>query len=282
MSENGLDCDIFLAEMGARKTGDIQELCDMVNPEYGVVTGVCCQHLESFGSLKNIQKEKGALAMRAQKVVLGSSVETEKEGALKEGVDFAAEDVALSTDGVGFTLRIKEDRIPVQTPLLGRHAAEDIALASALCYLLGMSSEEIAAGIRNIQPVPHRLQKSEANGVTILDDSYNSNVEGAKVAVETLKLFGGKKYVVTPGLVELGLIEEKKNEELGALFLGLDGVILVGETRVLPLRNGFLKAGGEEEKVVLVPSLHKAQLWLGEHLAAGDTVLFLNDLPDKY
>lgn len=282
VSENGLDCDIFLAEMGARKTGDIRELCDMVNPEYGVVTGVCCQHLESFGSLKNIQKEKGVLAMRAQKVVLGSSVETEKEGALKEGVDFAAEDVALSTDGVGFTLRIKEDRIPVQTPLLGRHAAEDIALASALCYLLGMSFEEIAAGIKNIQPVPHRLQKSEANGVTILDDSYNSNVEGAKVAVETLKLFGGKKYVVTPGLVELGLIEEKKNEELGALFLGLDGVILVGETRVLPLRNGFLKAGGEEEKVVLVPSLHKAQLWLGEHLAAGDTVLFLNDLPDKY
>ncbi len=282
VSEQGLDCDIFLAEMGARKVGDIKELCDMVNPEYGVITGVCCQHLESFGSLKHIQEEKGVLAKRADKVVLGSTVEAEKEGALREGVDFGAEDIVLSTSGTSFMLRLKDEKVAVHTALLGRHAAEDIALASALAYLLGMTPQEIAAGIKDIQPVPHRLQKTEANGVTILDDSYNSNVEGAKVAVETLKLFGGKKYVVTPGLVELGLIEEKKNKELGALFVGLDGVILVGEVRVLPLRSGYLEAGGEEEKVKLVPSLHKAQLLLAELLTEGDTVLFLNDLPDKY
>ena len=279
---NGLDCDIFLAEMGARKTGDIKELCDLVNPEYGVVTGVCCQHLESFGSLENIQKEKGVLARRADKVVLGSSVTVEKEGALKEGVDFAAEDIELTADGTKFTLRIQDEKVPVQTALLGRHAAEDIALAAALSFSLGMTIEEIAAGIQAIEPVPHRLQKIETNGVTILDDSYNSNVEGAKVAVETLKLFGGRKFVVTPGLVELGLIEAKKNEELGALFTGLDGVILVGETRVLPLRSGYLSAGGEEDKVTMVPSLHKAQQYLATVLSAGDTVLFLNDLPDKY
>lgn len=282
VSENGLDYDIFLAEMGARKMGDIAELCDMVNPTVGVITGVCCQHLETFGSEKNIQKEKGVLAQRAETVVLGKSVTTQKEGALREGVDFEAEEIELNTDGVKFTLRIKDEKIPVTTALLGRHAAEDIALASALAYALGMTMQEIAAGIEKIQPVPHRLQKMEANGVTILDDSYNSNVEGARVAVETLKLFGGKRYIVTPGLVELGSIEEKKNEELGALFVGLDGVILVGETRVLPLRNGYLKAGGEEEKVKIVPSLHKAQQYLAEALATGDTVLFLNDLPDKY
>lgn len=282
LNEFGLDCDIFLAEMGARKTGDIKELCDLVNPEYGVVTGVCCQHLESFGSLKKIQAEKGVLAKRAKKVVLGSSVTAEKEGALREGVDFAAEDIRLSTSGTAFTLRIQNEKIPVQTALLGRHAAEDIALAAALAYLLGMTMEEIAAGIRAIEPVPHRLQKMEANGVTILDDSYNSNVEGAKIAVETLKLFEGRKFVVTPGLVELGLIEKKKNEELGALFTELDGVVLVGETRVLPLRNGYLAAGGDAEKVQMVPSLNKAQQYLATVLEAGDTVLFLNDLPDKY
>ncbi|MDE6676709.1 MAG: UDP-N-acetylmuramoyl-tripeptide--D-alanyl-D-alanine ligase, partial [Clostridia bacterium] len=91
-----------------------------------------------------------------------------------------------------------------------------------------------------------------------------------------------RKFVVSPGLVELGLIEAKKNEELGALFTGLDGVILVGETRVLPLRSGYLSAGGEEDKVTMVPSLHKAQQYLATVLSAGDTVLFLNDLPDKY
>ena len=64
------------------------------------------------------------------------------------------------------------------------------ALAAALGVTLGMSAEEIAEGIKNIKPVPHRLERSEANGVTILDDSYNCNEEGARCAVEVLKLFG--------------------------------------------------------------------------------------------
>ncbi len=283
VNENSLDCDIFLAEMGARKTGDIKELCEMVDPAYGVVTGVCGQHFETFGSLEAIKAEKAELAKHAEHVILGeSAVGLTEKSALREGVDFSAENIVCSEAGTRFDLRIKGQSVEVATPLLGRHAAEDIALAAALCFELGMSLQEIAAGIAKIQPVPHRLQKIEANGLHILDDSYNSNVEGALDAVETLRLFGGKKVVVTPGLVELGDIEQRENERLGASLAGLDLVILVGETLVLPVRNGYLAAGGSEQVLRIVPTLAAAQEILKTELSEGDSVLFLNDLPDIY
>ncbi len=281
--KEGLDCDIFLAEMGARQTGDIAELCDMVCPEYAVVTGICAQHLETFGSIAAIAREKGVLARYAKHSVIGSTASgLARENSLLEGRDFAAENIVCTTQGTDFDLVLGGEKKRLHTALLGRHAAEDIALAAALCFSLGMTAEEIAAAVPSIKPVPHRLELWEKNGLHILDDSYNSNVLGARDAVETLKLFEGKKFVVTPGLVELGELEEKENASLGATFVGLDGVILVGETLILAVRQGYLDAGGDDKKLTVVPTLKKAQEALAEELSAGDAVLFLNDLPDKF
>lgn len=283
VNEQGADCEVFLAEMGARRAGDIAELCDMACPSVGVVTGICAQHVETFGSLDAIKAEKGVLAAAAEKCVLGRScADMDRGNALVMGRDFDAEDVVLSLEGTGFTLRLPEGSISVQVPVLGRHAAEDVALAAALCSLLGMDLQEIAAGIAKIQPVPHRLERKEGGGVVILDDAYNCNAEGAKNAVEVLRLAEGKKVVVTPGIVELGQLEEEVNGALGAALVGLDRVILVGETLVLDVRNGYLAAGGDEANLTIVPTLQKAQELLAAELAAGDCVLFLNDLPDKY
>ncbi len=284
VKEQGLDCDVFLAEMGARRAGDIAQLCALVRPGYGVVTGICPQHIETFGSLEGIKKEKGELVRYAEKTVLGkSAADIPAKSALREGEDFAAENIVLSAEGTEFDLRLFGERVHIRTGLLGRHAAEDTALAAALCYALGMTAEEIARAAERLRPVPHRLQLLKENGLCILDDSYNSNIEGAKNAAEVLALFGGKRYVVTPGLVELGALEEEVNEKLGAALAGADAeIILVGETLVLPVRRGYLGAGGEEARVRIVPTLQRAQELLSKELAAGDAVLFLNDLPDIY
>ena len=283
VNEGGLDADIFLAEMGARKAGDIAELCDMVCPSVAVITGICPQHLETFGSLEAIRKEKGVLAARAQRTVLGATAEGLCAEALLEGRDFAAENIVCTQEGTSFDLVLGGERLPVRTKLLGRHVAEDLSLAGALAFLLGMTPQEIAAASEKAECVPHRLQHFMGEGgVHILDDSYNSNILGAHDAVEALRLFAGKKYVVTPGLVELGELEEKANEDMGSDLAGLDGVILVGETLVLAVRRGYLAAGGDEAKLRVVPTLQKAQDVLAAELSAGDCVLFLNDLPDKY
>lgn len=280
--EQGLDCEIFLAEMGARHIGDIAELCDLVQPEYGVVTGVCEQHIETFGSLEAIKKEKSVLASRVKFAVLGATAnEFIAENAMRENIDFGLEDLVCSENGVSFRVNLKGQDVTMKSRLLGRTAAEDLALAAVLCAELGMSPDEIVAAAEAIKPVPHRLQKIEANGLVILDDAYNSNIEGAKNAVETLRLFDGKKYVVTPGLVELGELQESLNQKLGEELVGLD-VILVGETLVLPVRKGYVDAGGEEKRLQIVPTLKDAQEILAREAGAGDAVLFLNDLPDIY
>ena len=280
--KGGLGCDIFLAEMGARREGDIKELCELVCPEYGIVIGISDQHLETFGSLEAIAAEKRVLAEYAPKAVLGVSVRYDKPGALKEGRDFAAEDIICTEEGTSFTLRLGRERVRMETKLLGRHSAEDVAFAAALCSMLGMSLHEIASSAGLLTPVPHRLEKRVFGGVNILDDSYNANTAGALSAVETLKLFKGRKFVVTPGLVELGELEEKRNGELGAALVGLDGIILVGETRVSAVSAGYLNAGGYGGKLRTLPTLREAQLVLKNELGPGDTVLFLNDLPDNY
>ena len=283
VNEGGLDCEVFLAEMGARRTGDIAQLCDMVCPSVGVVTGVTCQHLDTFGSMDAIRREKGELARRVQRCVLGrSAADMDAPGALLMGRDFDAEDVRLSLEGTSFTLRLPEGNMPVTVPLLGRHAAEDVALAAALGACMGMTNAQIASGIQKIAPVAHRLERRDANGLIILDDAYNCNPEGAANAVEVLRLADGRKAVVTPGIVELGQLEEEVNGALGALLVGLDLVVLVGETLVLDVRSGYLAAGGDEKKLRIVPDLAAAQKALAEELAAGDCVLFLNDLPDCY
>ena len=255
----------------------------MVCPTIGVVTGITCQHVETFGSLDAIRAEKGVLAKRTQKCVLGrSAADMDTGNALVMGRDFDAEDVQVGLSGTSFTLRLPEGSVPVNVPLLGRHAADDVALAAALCALLGMTLSEIAAGIQKLAPVAHRLERRNSNGVVILDDAYNCNPEGAKNAVEVLRTADGAKFVVTPGIVELGQLEEEVNEQLGAALVGLDRVILVGETLVLDVRNGYLAAGGGAEKLTIVPTLTAAQELLAKELSAGDCVLFLNDLPDKY
>lgn len=280
--KDGLEGDVFLAEMGARREGDIKELCELVRPEYGIVTGVGDQHLETFGSLDAIAAEKKVLAEYARKVVLGKSVRFDKAGALKEGRDFEAEDIVCTENGTSFTLRLGKERVRMETKLLGRHSAEDVSFAAALCSLLGMTISEIASAAPLLTPVPHRLEKRVSGGVNILDDSYNANTAGALSAVETLKLFAGRKFVVTPGLVELGELEEQRNHALGEALVGLDGVILIGETRVSAVSAGYLSGGGDGTKLRTLPNLQEAQLVLKNELKEGDTVLFLNDLPDNY
>lgn len=292
--ENLADYDIFIAEMGARNKGDIAELCDLVSPDHCMITGICPQHVESFGGIENIIAAKGEILAGTKKggfAVVGQDENTDKldvaaAGLIKVSVgehgEFGAFDVVSSPSGISFKLALGIVQCNAHSKLLGAHNAQNIALAAALAFKLGLSKEEILQGIEKIDYVPHRLQPTAVRGVTILDDAYNANVVGAAAAIEVLRSFEGRKLVVTPGLVELGVLEEKENAELGKKLVGLDKVILVGETLVSAVKNGYLAAGGEAEKLVTVPTLEAAQDLLEGELAEGDTVLFLNDLPDIY
>lgn len=277
--------EILIAEMGARKRGDIEELCDLVKPDYAIFTGVCQQHIQTFGSLDGVWEEKSKIFGSAKTVVCGESLRERASGF--ENACFAngeIKEVELKAAETRFTLCVDGQEKRISVKLLGNAAIENISLAVSLCVRLGLTMDEIANGLEKLQPIPHRLQLMENGGVYILDDGYNCNPRGAKEGIAALARFDGRKCIVTPGIVECGVLEESINEALGGEIAaaGLDKVILVGDTLVGAVKTGYKNAGGDEEKLSIARSLEKAKEELSGWIQVGDAVLFLNDLPDVY
>jgi UDP-N-acetylmuramoyl-tripeptide--D-alanyl-D-alanine ligase len=134
--------------------------------------------------------------------------------------------------------------------------------------------------VRDLPPVEHRLQKIENGDVTVLDDAYNSNVQGARIALEVLHAFDGTRIVITPGLVELGEEEEAANFALGeSVFAAADYAYFVGG-RAETLKAGALHAGMAADNVFVCATLDEAVKQSGA-IAGKKTILFENDLPDN-
>ena len=118
---------------------------------------------------------------------------------------------------------------------------------------------------------------------TIIDDAYNSSVEGSKASLDVLSRFEGKKIVITPGLVELGSDQFNCNFEFGRdLAKVCDYVIIDSTINYDAISSGLIFAGFDENKIIQAVSLSKAVELLKDIAGKGDVVLFENDLPDNY
>ena len=292
--------DVFIAEMGARSKGDIAELAKMVKPKYGVLTGVNTQHLETFGSLETTKDTKFELFENLSSGAVGIfSSDNENAIELMERFDgekysagingennlVTATDVKTDRYGTSFTLSIEGQRgVKCTTVLLGKHSVRNICLAAAVAFKMGLSPKEIATGINRIQSIGHRLELMPNNkNIVIIDDSYNSNVDGVKAAMDVLDTFSGRKIVLTPGLVELGKMENVANLEFGKTLANhADIVIIIGRHNAEMLINGLLDGGMPRENIKFAKSLNKGNAMLNEIMEEGDVVLFENDLPDNY
>lgn len=292
--------DVFIAEMGARQKGDIKELADLVKPKYGIITGINNQHLESFGSIENTAKTKYELIESLGKDGVGifavdndfvkemfDKFDGEKYSSGIDSVDnlVTATDIVTDSRGTTFNLIIDGHKpVKCSTVLLGKHSVRNICLASAVAYKLGLSIKEIVQGIGRVQSIGHRLELLPNNkGIVIIDDSYNSNQEGIKAALDVLDNFKGRKIVVTPGLVELGKEEALANYEFGRTLVGhCDKVFVIGKHNAEMIVKGLLDGGMDKNNIKFAKSLNKGNAMLNEILTGGDVVLFENDLPDNY
>ena len=302
LTVKGLDSthDIFIAEMGARNKGDIKELADMIKPSVAVLTGINNQHLESFGSIETIKNTKFELFEGLTENGVGffsSESEGAKElfnrfngekysaGINKEGNFAYATDITTDERGMSFNLHISGEK-PVKccTVLLGRHSVSNICLAAAVAYKIGLTPEEIAMGVNRIPALKHRLELLPNNkNIVIIDDSYNSNEDGIRAAMDVLDTFSGRKIVLTPGLVELGKMENVVNLEFGkTLASHADLVIVIGKHNAEMLISGLTDGGFNKENILFAKSLNKANVLLNGIVKEGDVVLFENDLPDNY
>lgn len=291
--------NVFIAEMGARHVGDISTLAEIVKPDYAIINGIVGQHLETFGTLAAVQQTKYELVESMSKGVVAYTIDNDSTSVLfsdckiksvPAGLDISkkpavyAENIELSENGSEFTLCIYGRKMRCHTVLLGSHNVSNICLAVAIAAEMGLSDEEICAGIARIKPVNHRLECTKnSDGVVIIDDSYNANTRGIDAAMEVLSSFKGRKIVVTPGLVELGREEDLENYRLGKKMASVcDIAVLVGKSATYRIQDGLIDGGFDNSKILIVKELEAAKRKLKKIVKAGDIVLFENDLPDKF
>jgi UDP-N-acetylmuramoyl-tripeptide--D-alanyl-D-alanine ligase len=275
--------ELFIVEMGAYKRGDIKELCDLVKPEIGILTGIGIQHLERFGSVENIKRAKFELIESLPRdgiAILNNACEycqafQPKVKTIRYGGD--EKEIKVSREGLSFSV----NGITFQTSLLGRHNIQNILSAVACASELGMGMEEIQKAVFSLPQIPHRLQLIKRPSSIIIDDAYNSNPSGAKEALSILSQFSGRKVLVTPGMIELGEREVEENRIFGEeAAKTCNVIILVGKKRTKAISDGLLKAGFSKDNLFVVKNLDEARDKLSQ--IRGEAILFENDLPDNY
>lgn len=288
--------EIFLAEMGAKNVGDIREICELVSPQYGVITSVGEQHLETFGTLENIVRTKFELAdSLPQEGCLFANADNENivnrlsnaspacpvtTYGLHNG-ECVATIQSVSTAGCSFTVTVNGETQAFTTKLLGAHNIQNLAGCIAVAYHLGIPLSELVYPVRMLRPVEHRLQLLP-NG--FIDDAYNSNPAGFRSALDTLCSFDAQRVLVTPGMVELGERMAPLNRELGEYAAArCDFAILVGERQAPPLKEGLLAGGFPEERLFVVKTLQEGLAVLNQLPRAERRIVLLeNDLPDNF
>ena len=189
----------------------------------------------------------------------------------------------MSDKGSIFTVCEGDSKFTLETRLLGKHNIYNILCAVAIAKELNMTNEEIKKAVKKIKPVEHRLELKNMGGILALDDSFNSNPEGSKAAIDTLCMFKDKyKVMVTPGMIELGEKTDELNKKLGEYATVLDYVILVGDVTTKKIEEGMKEKG--YSNYIVVKDLYEAFRKL-EELQVSNTnllALFENDLPDSY
>ncbi len=290
---------ILILEMGARYAGNIQELCDIAKPDVSVVSNVGFAHLETFGTQDVIAKEKGTIVDNlgiGGVAVLNADdprVSIMGEGRPEisrilvglESGEIQGKSISYDTSGTQFEVQFDEDVHEFRTKLLGAHNVQNLLLAIGVAQYFEIRPKTMAIASKTIEPVEHRLELKKAGELFVIDDAFNSNPVGAKNAVEILGQFKDRKrIIITPGMIELGEIEEEENFKFGEAIgkADLDIVILVGKDRSKPIKEGVESIQEENEHILVVNSLFEANEIVKQKAEAGDVILYENDLPDVY
>ncbi len=293
--------EVFIAEMGAYTRGDIKILCDLVHPKYGILTTIGTAHLSSFGSEENIQKTKFELIESLPEdgvAVLNRDDPKQVDYPLQNKVrkiwigiendeaDLCAKNIRCTNKGTSFDLYVKsrKETYPFETKLLGSHSVYNILAGIALGLEFGIRIQELQNAVRKVKTVEHRLELKKLGPMYQIDDAYNSNPVGAKMACEVLGMMDGTKVVVTPGMTELGKKEAEYNRTFGKQIAEVaDYVILVGKKHTEPIYEGLIESGFKKEYIYRLNDVREAYPLVNQLKEKGQDIyaLFENDLPDS-
>ncbi|MCL5113270.1 MAG: Mur ligase family protein [Patescibacteria group bacterium] len=286
--------DILIVEFGEGEPGDIKRFSEIFKPDIGIITGLSPVHQDKYKSVDAAAKDLFTL----EKYVAGNKLFVNNQSKYikkyikksyscfnEDGIaDYRVKKVSSTEKGISFDLVSKKETLKIKSKLLGRHQIGPLCLVAYLGLDFGMEKEDIQKAILKIEPYEHRMQAYTLNGATIIDDSYNGNIEGLRAGLELLReLKFRKKIYVTPGLVDQGSLTKEIHQEIGHLIAGAnpDQVVLINNSVTHYIQEGLTKAGFKNDLVIEKDPLFYYNN-LADFVAKGDLVLIQNDWTDNY
>lgn len=294
--------EIFIVEMGAYGRGGIKLLCDIVKPKIGILTGINEQHLALFGSQKNIIRAKYELIEALpdnglaifngdNKYCLDLYDKTEKPKKISSSQpkpsnfvpDIWAENVIVQKNYVFFKACTLEECIDLKVYLSGDHFISNLLATIYVAQELGMKTEKIVEGCFKIESAKNTMNLFKGiNGLIIIDDSYSANPEGVIAALDYLKVYGGRKMIIMPCLIELGRTAKEMHNKIGEkIGETCDAVIVTTKDYFREIGEGFLKKGKKEENVLFSEDPKEIFEIIKKFWGTGDIVLLEGRVPKK-
>lgn len=286
------DDEVIVAEMGARRVGDVALLCEIARPEIVVVTNVGVAHLEIFGSWGAIVEASaepvealgadGLAILNVDDPVVRSYGDRVRGrlvwfGRSPEAI-VRAEDVALDAEGrARFVLATPEGREPIELGVPGEHMVENALAAAAVGRALGVPTAEIAVALKGARVSAWRMETfTTEDGVRVVNDAYNANPESMAAGLKAARWMAREHRLVAVlgHMAELGPISLAEHERLGELVvrIGVDRLITVGEP-ARAIHRAAVREGLEPEHAAAVTTPQEALEALRRWVRPGDVVL---------
>jgi len=279
-------CRFLILEFGARRKGDIKELSALFNPKYGIVTGVCPQHLSTFKTFENVIAAKRELveSIPPEGFCVLNEKDAQARGFAQSGEcakyfsrqDLSVECSRVDFDGSSVTVEYGGIKSDVLVPYISEYICDTLAMSIQTCIKLGQDISTTISRIVYLKQTKHRLEVSFNGKFYIVDDSYNANIIGAKSCARTLAKFNCSKAAISQGIVECGKEAEKLNEECGRLLGNVCDIVVVLGKNSQYLLNGLKDTSCSVYKA---KTLDEAVEIVNGKLDGG-ILLFQNDLPD--
>ena len=289
---------VFICEMGSDHLGEIDYLTKFIGPKISVVVTIGPQHLNTFFSIDNIIKEKMTMIENLPKGGLGIinidndyiynySINNKDIDIITVGIDRSADlraiNIQYNTKGSEFDVKYSDNIYHFKTKLLGKYNIINILVSIAIGLYLKVDINNIIRSISECPYIKNRLELKEINGFTFIDNSFNSNYEGFKMSIDILCNFSNTRFIITPGLIDLGFKQKEYNYQLGQYMVGkVDICILIGDKQISDMYQGLIDNGFNKDNIIIFDHVLKAFDYIYRVAKIDDIILLENDLPDAF
>jgi len=287
------DTEVLVAEMGARRLGDVKLLSGIARPDVVVVTNVGVAHMEVFGSWASIVEASAepidALALDGLAILNADDPIVIAFGDRCPGrvvtfgtrahVDVRAEDVSLGPDGrASFRVVADGAEVGVTLSVPGEHMVSNALAAVAVGRELGVALDDAAVALAGAGVSRWRMESfTTAAGLRVLNDAYNANPESAAAALRTARWIAGKERLIAVlgEMAELGSISGDEHDRLGELAarVRVDRLITVGAV-AHSIARAAIREGMGPEDVATYDTPAEALDDIRRAAAPGDLILF--------